>query len=594
MGSGAEIFNSVINQGGTPAMLSNTLSLRPAFGYRGRIFIATDTREIYRDTGTSWELIGSGAVSSVNIYNSDGTLTGARILTFGGNNLDFVGSAATNRFFSNGRVGFNTTTDAGFLADFNGSVAIRNGLSVLTSGVTINNVANGGGVLNLATIANVVARITDGSITKFEIGGPVSGSVSVLSGGQVGSLNTLFLGGSSFVSVISTTVDRHGSSTFVNRISKGYQGPGRNLNGDSQTVLQVDNRFNGTGANGNVLTGLFVSINTVGFNSYIAFTNDNGNNVFNTVSGSTIVGGSAVNGTAKFQIDSTTQGFLKPRQTTIERNAIVTPATGLEIFNTTTNRPNFFDGTAWRELTNIYLNDGTLISDRTLTGGGFLFNVINTRNTATADVANYAQYTLLNQNLSASGSTFGASFYVGGTLLNRTTFAGSYDFGSATINSGGYSGTTLLFTGSGTVTMNQAGLRAYSGHHVFNQFGGTASGTISHFAGLQILGLYNQNSGTVTPTITNAYGIVINNLNDYSHTFTLTNRWGLFQTGGSDNNYLAGKLLVGTQTVTARQVHIAGDIEFTTTLSGTSGSSSGQHLIVWVNGTQYKIDLRNP
>ena len=50
---------------------------------------------------------------------------------------------------------------------------------------------------------------------------------------------------------------------------------------------------------------------------------------------------------ARLQIDSKTQGFLPPRMTTTERDLIATPAAGLMIYNTTTNRPNFYDGSAW-------------------------------------------------------------------------------------------------------------------------------------------------------------------------------------------------------------------------------------------------------
>ena len=41
------------------------------------------------------------------------------------------------------------------------------------------------------------------------------------------------------------------------------------------------------------------------------------------------------------------KGLLIPRITTVERNAIPTPATSLLIFNTTTNRFEYFDGLAW-------------------------------------------------------------------------------------------------------------------------------------------------------------------------------------------------------------------------------------------------------
>lgn len=53
---------------------------------------------------------------------------------------------------------------------------------------------------------------------------------------------------------------------------------------------------------------------------------------------------------AKLDIQSTTQGFLPPRMTTLQRDAIVTPVAGLMIFNTTTAEMNFYNGTTWRSM----------------------------------------------------------------------------------------------------------------------------------------------------------------------------------------------------------------------------------------------------
>jgi hypothetical protein len=55
----------------------------------------------------------------------------------------------------------------------------------------------------------------------------------------------------------------------------------------------------------------------------------------------------AMSDSAKLQINSTTRGFLKPRLTTAQKNAIVTPAAGLEIYDTDLNRPCFYNGSAW-------------------------------------------------------------------------------------------------------------------------------------------------------------------------------------------------------------------------------------------------------
>jgi len=47
------------------------------------------------------------------------------------------------------------------------------------------------------------------------------------------------------------------------------------------------------------------------------------------------------------QADSTTKGFLPPRMTTTQKNAIATPAEGLMVYDTVLKRPCFYDGTSW-------------------------------------------------------------------------------------------------------------------------------------------------------------------------------------------------------------------------------------------------------
>jgi len=49
---------------------------------------------------------------------------------------------------------------------------------------------------------------------------------------------------------------------------------------------------------------------------------------------------------AKVQIDSTTQGFLPPRMTSTQRDAIEATA-GLIVYNTTDNNLNYYNGTSW-------------------------------------------------------------------------------------------------------------------------------------------------------------------------------------------------------------------------------------------------------
>jgi len=80
---------SILNQKGTPMFNSDTFANRPAFGIVGRIFISTDTKEFYRDTGTSWELLGgpgsgtitgSGAATQVAFWNGTSSISGSNNL----------------------------------------------------------------------------------------------------------------------------------------------------------------------------------------------------------------------------------------------------------------------------------------------------------------------------------------------------------------------------------------------------------------------------------------------------------------------------------------------------------------------------------
>lgn len=53
---------------------------------------------------------------------------------------------------------------------------------------------------------------------------------------------------------------------------------------------------------------------------------------------------------AILDVNSTAKGFLPPRMTTVQRDAIASPATGLVIYNTTTGCLNYWRQTAWYEV----------------------------------------------------------------------------------------------------------------------------------------------------------------------------------------------------------------------------------------------------
>jgi hypothetical protein len=53
---------------------------------------------------------------------------------------------------------------------------------------------------------------------------------------------------------------------------------------------------------------------------------------------------------AQLQVESTVKGFLPPRMTTTQKNAIATPAAGLVVYDITTNKLCCYNGTTWNDL----------------------------------------------------------------------------------------------------------------------------------------------------------------------------------------------------------------------------------------------------
>lgn len=68
--------------------------------------------------------------------------------------------------------------------------------------------------------------------------------------------------------------------------------------------------------------------------------------------GGAMFGGTSKDASAILQADSTTKGFLPPRMTTTQINAIVTPAEGLVIYNTTISHLCVYQGGNWVKINN--------------------------------------------------------------------------------------------------------------------------------------------------------------------------------------------------------------------------------------------------
>jgi hypothetical protein len=147
--------------------------------------------------------------------------------------------------------------------------------------------------------------------------------------------------------------------------------------GDNLSVINSSGQNNFTIADGGsfnlggTTTTARANISTSGFNCNLNVTNLNIANWNGSVyarftgldapSGNFVLGGTTILASAKLQIDSTTQGFLPPRMTETQRNAIASPAAGLTIYNTTVNDLEVYNGSVW-------VNDGaTVITNRQAT-----------------------------------------------------------------------------------------------------------------------------------------------------------------------------------------------------------------------------------
>jgi hypothetical protein len=143
--------------------------------------------------------------------------------------------------------------------------------------------------------------------------------------------------------------------------NKGISGVNTNVSGS----LVFENSFAG-GAyaermqiTGGALTAQLIvpSIATNQFNTQSGSTIQFGNRIYvtenaaNGLVGTLYIGGNPASIAASAQLDvaSTTKGFLPPRMTTVQRDAISSPAAGLIVYNTTTNKHQGYNGSTWND-----------------------------------------------------------------------------------------------------------------------------------------------------------------------------------------------------------------------------------------------------
>lgn len=261
------------------------------------------------------------------------------------NALGFIPASGVTNPISNigGKIGLTLSPNAN-----NTLQVFANGLfaSNFISGVT-NPLLVTTGVLSLktsATAGNLVQTLADGLFVSASTGGATSVSnadgtltISPTTGAVVASIN---------LNQANTwaSLQSFSSGIVVKATSSGNAFTGGIIGQNSNSGLRWSIQHNESSGE------LKHYVSNGGY--FPTFYSNNSEVMRLSTSFNMLVGATADISCAKVLITSTTQGVIQPRLTTTQRNAVISPVAGLEVYDSTINSPFFYDGAAWRQLYN--------------------------------------------------------------------------------------------------------------------------------------------------------------------------------------------------------------------------------------------------
>jgi hypothetical protein len=344
-----------------------------------RLPIGTDGQALLADsaesTGLKW-----GTISADNMANANLTLDTNRThdlagfgLTFDNGQVTIQGSGATSATTT--LLVENSVATQLLKIDDEGGFALGSGAIYGNSGCVAIGL-NADAEDNSSPLTSALISIGKNSSAN----GP--GSISIGESSSSNSQSTS-VGYSSF-SQFSSTAIGYNSNALNTGTAIGHTANASNTKaiaiGNSATASRVGSLAIGFGANvltaGNYAMALGANANVTADNSILISskattqTNSTANtfevNLNNTTSvfrfgntvdgwlnssGGFVFGATSVDSSAALQVDSTTKGFMPPRMTTTEKNAITTPATSLVVYDSTLNKLAVYTGAAWETVT---------------------------------------------------------------------------------------------------------------------------------------------------------------------------------------------------------------------------------------------------
>jgi hypothetical protein len=331
-------------------------------------------------TGSLARLAMTGTAAASN------TKTGLTITSSGANatsSQTVTGQtiSVTNTGTTNTNVGLNVTASGAtnnYAALFTGYVGIGTSAPVYPLHIS----GSAAGIINLLRASNTTTGIsgtlgigTSGWVfsntanaPKLTINDDATNNAVVIANGQLQIASGLHIIGSGGTADLILKSNTSGSVGYSVKL-QGYNG------GGWQDVLTLPNKSSG--------------------NIDLLLVNNGG---------SVGIGTTSPVASSLLDITSTTKGLLIPRMTTTQMNAIASPATGLQVYNTDLNKNKLYNGTAWVSLVDSTTAASTYLplAGGTLTGN-LLFSTDNTKD------------------IGASGATRPRTGYFGTSLLIGST-----------------------------------------------------------------------------------------------------------------------------------------------------------------------------
>jgi hypothetical protein len=464
-------FN-ILNQLGSPSINSNTFANRPAAGQTGRLFVSIDTFEIYRDNGTTWDLIGgpgsstvtgTGAATQVAYWTAAQSIGGSNNLWWDNTNGFLgVGSAVPSA-----RIEAVKTDGIGIYANYTTNASTGSSATAIWA----KNITNSSGYG--AVIEETTPNNTGGQYPLLIKHSLSTGTAAVGMGTGVHWQLPDDAGTFKTTQLTVETTDA-AAATYSTRYRFNVQS-----NGSSTPVAYINATGLGlfTATPGAALdihsTGIMAQLNSTSAtaNSLLAFQRS-GSGLWRI--------GDAYNGG---------NNYFELHNTVLTNNAIEVLAAS---------------------------NEATFLSGKTYSTGNAIGIAVQHNLTIPNGV---------NVGLAALG---GVNSNLNLTLQGSTTVAN-------TGRQGLEGSTSISFTGAGTLTMTQGStIRAFSALSSVYAFNGSAVGTITHLAGLRIcfpdnvgsavnitnnyaLLINNQTTGTGTVTYTNRWGIYQEGASDLNY-----------------------------------------------------------------------------